>query len=257
MRMKLLMLLMLLFSCNYYEYQLNYTIQKPKITHIEQIKEDKFKLILITLDGVRWQEIFHGVHGISPKQLVPNLYTYFHDGMILGNHEQFVASGPNFISLPGYLEILRGKQSYDCQSNFCDPEPARNISDYFETSAVFSSWTSIHKIFNTDIYINSGRNYRSNKFLSLNLLEDFKFKQYFSKDYRPDILTQNIVFKYLEIMTPDFLWVSLGDTDEWGHIGDFSKYIDSLKFNDAFIGSIYEKYHNTHTIIITSDHRKS
>ena len=101
------------------------------------------------------KKYFIGVHGIGPKQLVPNLYNYFNDGMVLGNHEPFVASGPNFISLPGYLEMLRGRQSYDCQSNFCSPEHAINISDYFEISAIFSSWINIHKIFDTDIYINS------------------------------------------------------------------------------------------------------
>lgn len=49
----------------------------------------------------------------------------------------------------------------------------------------------------------------------------------------------------------------MGDTDEWGHIGDFSKYIEALRFNDAFIGSIYEKFHNTHTIIVTADHGRA
>lgn len=224
MRNKLLLLFMLLItilSCNYYEYQLNYTIDKPKITHIEQIKDNKLKIILITLDGVRWQEIFHGVHGLLPKQLMPNLYNYFHDGMILGNHESFVASGPNFISLPGYLEILRGKQSFDCQSNFCTPMPSINITDYFEISAVFSSWINIHKIFNTDIYISSGRNFKSNKFNKLNLPENTKYKKYFSESYRPDFLTQKITFDFLNIIIPDFLWVSLGDTDEWAHIRRF------------------------------------
>lgn len=153
--------------------------------------------------------------------------------------------------------MLRGRQSFDCQSNFCNPEPAINISDYFETSAIFSSWSNIHKIFNTDIFISSGRDFRSNKTISLNLPDNNKYKQYFNRNYRPDFLTQAATFDYLNIMTPDFLWVSLGDTDEWGHIGDFSKYIEALKFNDAFIGSIYERFHNTHTIIITADHRKS
>jgi hypothetical protein len=92
MRIRLLVLLMLLFSCNYYEYQLNYTVNKPQVTHIEQVNKENLKLILITLDGVRWQDIFHGTPGVSPKKLVPNLYNYFHDGMILGNHEPFVAS---------------------------------------------------------------------------------------------------------------------------------------------------------------------
>lgn len=39
--------------------------------------------------------------------------------------------------------------------------------------------------------------------------------------------------------------------------GDFSKYIESLRFNDAFIGSIYERFNKTHTIIITSDHGRA
>lgn len=89
MRTKLLVLLMLLFSCNYYEYQLNYTIKKPQITHIEQVQEEKLKVILITVDGVRWQDVFHGVPGINPKQLIPNLYKYFGDRNDIGKSRAF------------------------------------------------------------------------------------------------------------------------------------------------------------------------
>src|SRR6266404_2013472 len=92
-------------------------------------------VIIVTIDGVRWQEVFGGVDeqlahsaGMSKcevlagRELTPNLHRHFVDrGVVVGapGYGQMEASGPNFMSLPGYEEIFTGRTS-SCTSNFCD-----------------------------------------------------------------------------------------------------------------------------------------
>src|ERR1700758_2864728 len=84
-------------------------------------------VIIVTIDGVRWQEVFGGVDeqlahsaGMSKcevlagGELMPNLHRHFVDrGVVIGapGYGQMEASGPNFVSLPGYEEIFTGRTS--------------------------------------------------------------------------------------------------------------------------------------------------
>ena len=201
------------------------------------------KVILITLDGVRWQEIYNGSdrfrdngEHLTPQQLVPNLYNSFvSQGMAFGKSSKMIASGPNHISLPGYLEIVRGHPSTDCQTNYCNPIIDRSFFAPFNRSAVFSSWNTIHKTLpNTSIiYTDIGINYRL------------------------DFLTQLSAISYLETHEgTDFLWVSLGDTDEFAHRNSYADYIQSLKNADNFIGYLVSNYPGS-DFVITTDHGRS
>ena len=96
-------------------------------------------VILITLDGVRWQEVFQGTdpqrdggHHLTPQRLLPNLYNYFvEQGVAVGRDTPIIASGPRFVSLPGYMEITRGHPSTDCQTNSCNPVIDQSVFDLF------------------------------------------------------------------------------------------------------------------------------
>src|SRR5262245_1253105 len=68
------------------------------------------RLVLVTLDGVRWQDTF----GAHARELLPNLYGRVIDrGVALGAATPLSASGPNFVSLPGYRELLSGRADRD------------------------------------------------------------------------------------------------------------------------------------------------
>src|SRR5678815_4769572 len=59
-------------------------------------------LILVTIDGVRWQDLFGG----APCH-TPNLRALGEAGVALGEHAAPVmSSGPRFVSLPGYRETV-------------------------------------------------------------------------------------------------------------------------------------------------------
>lgn len=231
-------------------------------------------VVLITIDGVRWQEVFNGTdstkfHGqqLSPKEIVPNLYTFFvNDGIAFGKESNIVASGPTYISLPGYLEIMRGHATKDCYSNNCKIEATNTINDavfeHEQTSkiGIFSSWDVIRKVpgsHRDKFSVNVGKFYRSKYWQTLGESDNKKYVNPFFEDgsYRPDTYTTTVALDYLKTYHPRFLWVSLGDTDEWAHRGQYNNYIMALKAADVFIGKIIANTNKSNTVIIvTTDH---
>jgi hypothetical protein len=202
------------------------------------------RVVLITLDGVRWQDVFNGTDPhrgkhILPDQLMPNLYKYFvGHGVVFGKTSPMTASGPNFISLPGYLEITRGYQSNDCTTNDCNPIIDRSILQFFMKPAVFSSWVGVGKTlpFHYSGYSDIGKPY-----------------------YRWDEHTEDAAIQYLcNHHDNDFVWISLGDTDELAHKNDYAGYITALHNADAFIGALIDDSSAQYsTWIITTDHGRN
>jgi hypothetical protein len=197
--------------------------------------------ILITIDGVRYQEIYQGTEPsrfngrfISAEELVPNLYQSFvKEGVALGKGTPMVASGPNFVSLPGYLEILGGFPS-GCENNYCKPVITQSLFLNFEHPVVFSSWQNIIKTLPPGQTI---------------------YKDIPSK-YRQDNFTEELALNYLNNNSPDFIYISLGDTDQYAHYLNYPYYIKSLQNADKFIGEIVKRYPNS-LIVVTTDHGRS
>ena len=200
-------------------------------------------VILVTIDGTRWQEVFNGTDSwrqgnrkLTSRQLLPNLYTSFVDqGIAVGKETPIIASGPNHVSLPGYLEITRGHPSTDCQNNLCSPVIDQSVFWFFQNPAVISSWETIKKTVphNSNTYVDTGTN-----------------------GYRLDNITELVAIAFLQSQTPDFLWVSLGDTDEFAHKNNYPRYIEALQLADNFIGYLVNRYHDA-TIIVTADHGRN
>ena len=231
-------------------------------------------VVLITLDGVRWQEIFNGTDPIlsrehlNARQLLPNLYDLFVDqGIAIGQKSPIVASGPNHISLPGYLEITRGHPSTDCQSNDCYPVIDQSIFDLFEHPTLISSWEQLARTVptNSNTIINAGRYIRSQSWRDQHLSEYQEYPSYFhNPNYRPDIHTMSIALDYwLETKNnPDLLFLSLGDSDEYGHLNNYNGYLAALNNADVFIGLLVKQMETTDygkntVFIITADHGRN
>lgn len=141
-------------------------------------------VILVTIDGLRWQEVFSGADTsfFSNKKLVPNaislrkkfaattsedrrklLMPFFwstvsQNGQIYGN--RFMGSfvnveNPYWFSYPGYNEILTGIADPRVNSNELGPNPNTNILEIINKHkefngkvAVFSSWDAFNDIVN-------------------------------------------------------------------------------------------------------------
>lgn len=253
-------------------------------------------VILVVVDGVRWQEIFNGPEvglarrqwmlGKLPKapELLPNMYKRFFEGGVAlgGKGAGFTASGPMFVSLPGYLEIMTGRRQRSCTTNQCDPTTETTIADEvralqdskLEDVAVISSWEVIDRAASkngSQIVVSAGRHGGVNRHrVRVNDAAKKAFDEGEASvpfpggyDYRPDRFTAPIALAYVAEKKPRFLFVGLGDPDEYGHGNDYGRYLESLSAADRFLGSLFElldgmgEYGKTATVLVTSDHGRA
>ena len=111
------------------------------------------QVVVLALDGVRYQDVF----APSAAELMPRLYELMHQqGAALGAPGvgcAVSASGPDFVSLPGYSEILTGSTASGCENNGCSGTRALSVADELAQqsrggwhTAIVTSWPDIARV---------------------------------------------------------------------------------------------------------------
>jgi len=266
-------------------------------TRSPQLERAESAVVLVAFDGVRWQDVFDGAdraltarRGLyppawsSPRALMPSLYRGIdRHGVAIGapgHGAEVSVSGAQLISLPGYLELFAGHPDPACSSNECARPPARTIADdVLESSgpgdvAVVTSWPNVARAASADpsrFVLTSGRRRveRASELLGIpgmaSMLDE-GLRAGASPgegDYRPDAFTAAIALRVLQATQPRFLFVGLGDADEYAHRGNYPRYLQALHDSDAFLGQLDdalagmgERGRHT-TVIVTTDHGRS
>jgi hypothetical protein len=253
-------------------------------------------VVLVVLDGVRWQEIFNGVDPAMARQrkmtpaetesardLMPNLARLIEsEGLAIGapgHGGEISATGPQFISMPGYIEILAGKPDFGCYRNECTPAPARTLADQIEDAsgvddvALVSSWPNIARAAssNANFTFTAGRRLVGREATlraddaTARLIDQGAHASAFpgEGEYRPDSFTKPVALRVLVSARPRFLFVGLGDADEYAHRNDSRGYLAALRSSDEFIGGLTETLHGMGsrgrhtTVIVTTDHGRA
>lgn len=254
-------------------------------------------VVLVVLDGVRAQELFGGAdrrlasrRGLdplvwaNPRDLTPNLQRKLDTDAVAvgvpGHGAEMVASGPRFISLPGYLEIFAGRPDRGCESNECARPPAHTFAEDVGASsgaddvAVISSWPNIARAAVSDpsaCVMSAGRRLesrgealRADPAMPPLLERGAAATAWPGKgDYRPDALTSKVALRYLESARPRFLFVGLGDADEYAHRSDYRGYLEAIHASDAFLGDLFATLarmgaRGRHTtVLVTADHGRA
>lgn len=266
---------------------------------LQRAVEDRAEsaVVLVVLDGVRWQDIYEGADrallgpraGASaapsgPRALLPNLYRLIDaHGVALGapgHGPEIAATGPQFISLPGYFEIFSGRADSRCQSNYCGRISGRTLVDDVRQSngagevAVVTSWPTIARAASadpSDVVVTAGRKVTDRADLlrvdpeTALLLDQGAHTPAWpgEDDYRPDALTGRVALRYLVAAQPRLLFVGLGDADELAHRNDYRGYLAALRASDAFIGQLLDALskmgaRGRHTtVVVTADHGRA
>lgn len=225
-------------------------------------------VIVMTIDGVRWQEIFEGTDAsrtsrapLSARALTPNLHRLGTErGAFVGapGRGTISATGPEFISLPGYNEILSGRAPSACSSNECGRTTRPTLLDEAHRRgarvAAFASWERLDRAITMSsphaFRVDAGRGEPPTEALAG------------SPESRPDRLTAAAALDYYEAERPDVFYLGLGDPDEHAHHGDYDAYVDSIRFADEVIGRFIqvldrdERGRRTH-LVISPDHGRS
>jgi hypothetical protein len=254
-------------------------------------------VVLLVLDGVRGQEVFAGTdralaraRGLNPlawanaRDLTPNLHKMLDSDAIAigvpGHGAEIAASGPRFISLPGYLEIFGGKPDPACEGNECARPPVHTVADDVRDAsgasdvAVVTSWPNIARAVSADPsryvmsagrkLVSRGEMFRADGALDSLLDHGSRLKAYPGEgDYRPDSATAAVALRVLETARPRFLFVGLGDADEYAHRNDYRGYLEALRGSDGFLGDLAALLarmgaRGQHTtILVTADHGRA
>lgn len=196
-------------------------------------------IVVVVLDGARWQDVLVGTDAsfgswrgpsdlVSGAVLMPNLHAMIMRGAVVGSPgggAPMRASGPDFISLPGYTEIFSGRTPVRCADNDCpateDATLVDEVSAHGGLAAVFASWAPIARAAS-----------RSPEGMVVSTGEPETAR------FRADRQTATEALDYLTRRRPQFLFLGLGEPDELAHQGDYAGYLDTLRQADVVLGEL-------------------
>jgi len=218
----------------------------------------------------------------SRTALMPFLWSHIvPNGEIYGNRdkgsEAYVTNGLNF-SYPGYSETLTGHPDSRIASNDNIPNPNMTVLEWLnrelqtsdpQTStqtAAFGAWNTINGIVNQQrcgFTVNAGYNPLTSIPITpqLDLLNHFKAETPRIWDDEPfDAPTFYTAMEFLKAEKPRLLFVSLGETDDWAHAGNYGFYLDAAHRVDQYLQTLWDfaqsdpEYRGHTTLIFLTDH---
>jgi hypothetical protein len=250
---------------------------------------DEAAVVVVVLDGARWQEVFvgsdpnlSGAPAVPAEALMPRMHAFVAErGAAIGapgRGAPMSASGPNFVSLPGYTEIFTGRRSHACADNDCAPARSPTVFDQARAAAqqpsdvaVLASWERIERAASAapgQLVVSTGRALTSH---AEALRDDDSTRDWLERgahadpfpgygDFRPDRFTGALAVRYLEAKRPTLMFVGLGEPDEYCHRGDYAGYLASLHASDAIVGDLVDALGRMGargrrtTVLVTADH---
>lgn len=245
------------------------------------------KVVLVTIDGVRWQEVFGGEDpSLSPKspKTAAQLMPFFHhvmakQGVVMGDRRhdsRMRVSNPYAVSYPGYQELLTGFADPAIADNSKRLNPNVSVLEWLNQQpdlqgrvAAFGSWELLPYILNTtrsQLPVNAGFmplteqliGPLSDKMQLLNQMQRQTPSPW--QAVRLDIFTSQFALEYLKVKKPRMLYVALGEPDDFAHAGDYPRYVQALQRADQYLAEIWQTlqadpyYRDQTTLIVTTDH---
>jgi hypothetical protein len=254
-------------------------------------------VVVVTLDGVRWQDVFGGADdrlldkkaggvqnlvGLNERyggetreerrrKLAPFLWDVVaKDGRIWGNASREnvvrVSNGLNF-SYPGYAELLCGVVDPKIDSN--DKKPNGNVTvlewlskrpGFQGRVAAFCSWDVFPSILNREtcgfpVWCGDPLPGRDDFNAALrDTPVPWKPGSYY------DVLAFIPALEHLKAKRPRVLYLALGETDEWAHLGRYDLYLDALHRADGYLRKLWEtaqsipEMKGNTALLVTTDH---
>jgi hypothetical protein len=235
-------------------------------------------IVVITLDGFRWQELFYGADSAilfnkeyvkdqqsvelfwnsSSSQRRKTLMPFFWntigvEGQLYGNREyynQVNCSNPHWFSYPGYSELLVGFVDKRVKSNKAIENPNSTVLSFinqqpgFESKvAVFATWgvmSSIAREKTDGIPVNAGKEMAEGEISEREKwLNELQAKHLNPHGARYDSFTFHYAFEYLKRERPRFTFISFDETDQHGHGGRYDQYLKSAHQTDKMIGELW------------------
>jgi predicted AlkP superfamily pyrophosphatase or phosphodiesterase len=235
-------------------------------------------VVIVTLDGMRWQEVFGGADSAilknkkytrdtsgtgrkfwsddanaRRKKLFPFLWTTVAtEGQLYGNRwlgNNVNVANPYFFSYPGYNEIFTGYPDTLVNSNDKIWNKNVNVLEFINQQrnfkgkvAAFSTWDVFPYILNgprSGMYVNSDVDSLPFKDPALQLINEMQFLTTRPIGVRPDVFTYFAAREYMKAYQPRVLYISFEETDDFAHGGEYDQYLKSAYAEDAMIADVW------------------
>jgi hypothetical protein len=234
-------------------------------------------VLLVTTDGLRWQEVFNGaddelidkkdqalqsefLRGNAEERreiLMPFLWTVMaREGQVYGNRSKGsiaqVANGKKF-SYPGYNELLTGFPDPRIDSNDKKPNPnvsvlewLQNRPDFRERVSAFGTWDVLPYILNRErsrLHIVAGEEPIREEPLTERQAAINDLRRDTPVPWRGDLFDSfsfHTALEHLKRHLPRVLYLMLGEPDEWAHEGNYEQYLRSAQRADRFVHALWE-----------------
>ena len=259
-------IIIIIISCSAFSFTLNGQTVKTK------------NLIVITLDGLRWQEIFHGADSaiLFNKNYTKdkNTHNQFWDtsavsrrekllpffwnvigtqGQLYGNRDyrnMVNCANPHWFSYPGYSEMLTGFIDGKVRSNDKIENPNYTVLEFiaqqqgFENKvAAFATWDVFPCILResrTGIPVNAGKELApANVSEREDLLNELQALLPNAHGSRYDAFTFYYAFEFLKRQRPKVMFIGFDETDQHSHAGRYDDYLKSANRIDEMLSRLW------------------
>jgi hypothetical protein len=212
------------------------------------------------------------------QKLMPFLWsTFVPQGQIYGDRDAgsdaYVTNGFNF-SYPGYSETLTGHGDKRIDSNDDRPNPNLTVLAWLSRQtgfqggvAAFGAWHVIANAVNPEkcvsCMVNAGydRVDMSPMTNGMKLLNGIKANSpRVWEDEAYDAPVFETALEYIRAKKPRVVFLSLGETDEWAHAGNYGEYLESAHRVDGYMKRLWDElqampeYKGKTTMILLVDH---
>ena len=237
-------------------------------------------VFLLTIDGLRWQEVFRGLdeslatnteynerledikarYWTDSKEdraasLMPFLHsTFLQQGTVVGNRDKnSCARVANswYFSYPGYSEILTGVVDDTLDSNDRIPNPNESFLEKLNASknyqgkvAAFTSWDVFPYILNIE---RSGLPLNATRKADPPENELERILNLLQDDIpapwetvRFDAFTHHYALSYINNHHPRVVYIAYGETDDFAHDGRYDEYLMAANRTDRFIRELWQ-----------------
>lgn len=246
----------------------------PAFTLVAQDTPATHNLILVTADGLRWQEVFQGLDPLLAHErsagmgrpgdrlkrfdlsgevkrreaLMPYFWTTLAPRGIV--FQDVTVTNGYRISYPGYSEILTGRaEDRLIHSNLPIPNPNETVLEFLKRKlaldtrqvAAFASWQTFQGIVEHDpgtIFVNAGYQPIDDLHASARMTELSRLQFHLLTPWaeaRHDYITGSMALEYMATEKPRVLFISFDETDDWAHDRRYDRVLDAVVEFDSFL----------------------
>lgn len=248
------------------------------ISTATQAQEPKTKnVIIITLDGYRWKELFEGADPdilfnekyvkdtaawrfadrspqVSREKLMPFFWRVIaQQGQLYGNRHfgnKVNCTNLRLFSYPGYSEMLVGFPDRAVSSNDKIENPNATVLEFIhqhdsfrQQVAAFATWDAFPFILREEragILVNSGKDMAVGKISEAERRLNERQAGLKTGLVRPDAMTFAYAFEFMKRERPRVMLLSFDGTDSQAHRGHYDEYLKAANEADKMIARLWQ-----------------